>query len=71
MFIHREDKMNKDKVSDRPNIAEILVEKHRNGPTGMVELYFDDRRTTFLPIDTSQGGFDSATAASMSSDDDF
>jgi replicative DNA helicase len=72
MFIHREDKINKEKVSDRPNIAEILVEKHRNGPTGMVELYFDDRRTTFLSIDTTQqGGFDSATAASMSADDDF
>jgi replicative DNA helicase len=72
MFIHREDKMNKDKTSDRPNIAEILVEKHRNGPTGMVELYFDDKRTTFLSIDTTQqGGFDSATASSMSADDDF
>jgi replicative DNA helicase len=71
MFIHREDKMNKDKEAERPNIAEILVEKHRNGPTGMVELYFDDKRTTFLPLDTS-GGFDSATVASMASaDEDF
>src|SRR5690606_8197348 len=32
MFIHREDKMNKD--TERTNIAEILIEKHRNGPTG-------------------------------------
>src|SRR3989344_6329859 len=39
MFIHRDDKRNPD--SDRPNIAEILIEKHRNGPTGRVELYFD------------------------------
>ncbi len=71
MFIHREDKMNKDKEAERPNIAEILVEKHRNGPVGHVELYFDDKRTTFLPLDTS-GGFDSATVASMASaDDDF
>ena len=72
MFIHREDKMNKDKESDRPNIAEILVEKHRNGPTGMVELYFDAKRTTFLSIDTAQGGFDSAAmSAASSGDEDF
>lgn len=49
MFIHREDKYNKE--SDRPNIAEILIEKHRNGPVGVVELYFDGSKTTFLDID--------------------
>jgi replicative DNA helicase len=47
MFIHREDKGNKE--SDRQGIAEILIEKHRNGPTGMVELHFDDKRTTSPP----------------------
>lgn len=50
MFIHRDDKTNGN--SERPNIAEILVEKHRNGPVGMVELYFDEKRTSFLPLDT-------------------
>lgn len=54
MFIHREDKMNKE--SDRPNIAEILIEKHRNGPTGKVELYFDEKRTSFMPMDKSGYG---------------
>jgi replicative DNA helicase len=54
MFIHREDKTNKD--TDRPNIAEILVEKHRNGPTGMVELYFDEKRTSYMPVDKSGFG---------------
>jgi replicative DNA helicase len=49
MFIHRDDKYNEN--SDKPNIAEILIEKHRNGPTGKVELYFDDKKTTFLNID--------------------
>jgi replicative DNA helicase len=51
MFIHREDKY-KDNP-DRPNIAEILIEKHRNGPTGKVELYFDDKKSTFLSIEKS------------------
>src|SRR3990167_7246155 len=61
MFIHRDDKMNEN--SERPNIAEILVEKHRNGPVGSVELYFDNKRTTFLSIDKSDFGvFDKAAA---------
>ncbi len=54
MFIHRDDKHNPD--SERPNIAEILIEKHRNGPTGKVELYFDEKRTTFMPVDKSGYG---------------
>ena len=49
MFIHRDDKTNKD--SERPNIAEILIEKHRNGPVGKVELYFDEKRTTFQSLE--------------------
>lgn len=50
MFIHREDKYNED--SDRPNIAEIMIEKHRNGPTGKIELFFDEGKTTFVDVDT-------------------
>jgi replicative DNA helicase len=51
MFIHREDK-GKDE-SEKTNIAEILIEKHRNGPTGKVELYFDEKTTTFLSLEKS------------------
>jgi replicative DNA helicase len=54
MFIHREDKYNKD--SAKPNIANIIIEKHRNGPTGSVELYFDEKKTTFLSIDKADFG---------------
>ncbi len=50
MFIHREDKRNPE--SDRPGIAEILVEKHRNGPTGKVELFFDEKRATFQNVES-------------------
>ena len=67
MFIHREDKINKD--SDRPNIAEIMVEKHRNGPVGKVELYFDEKRVTFLPLDTNSGY--ESVAASQQVEEDF
>jgi replicative DNA helicase len=54
MFIHRDDKRNPE--SAKPNIAEILIEKHRNGPTGHVELYFDEKRATFMPVDKAGYG---------------
>jgi replicative DNA helicase len=54
MFIHREDRTKED--SERKNIAEILVEKHRNGPTGKIELYFDEKRTSYMPMDKSGYG---------------
>ncbi len=68
MFIHREDKNNQE--SDRPNIAEILIEKHRNGPTGVVELFFDDTKTTFLTIEKNDFG-DFAQAAVSAHDEAF
>lgn len=64
MFIHREDKI--DKESDRPNIAEILVEKHRNGPVGSAELYFDGKHVRFLNLDTRH-----ASQSSSAHDDNF
>jgi len=54
MFIHREDKY-KDQA-ERTNIAEILVEKHRNGPVGHVQLYFNDKTSSFRSIDNSNYG---------------
>jgi replicative DNA helicase len=66
MFIHREDK-GKDE-SEKTNIAEILIEKHRNGPVGKVDLYFDEKTTTFLPIEKSNY---SEFAQSSTSLDDF
>lgn len=55
MFIHRDDKVNKE-MSDKPGIAEILIEKHRNGPVGKVDLFFDDKRTTFMSLEKSDFG---------------
>ncbi|MDD5318533.1 MAG: replicative DNA helicase, partial [Candidatus Pacebacteria bacterium] len=54
LFIHREDKYKED--SDRPNMAEILIEKHRNGPTGKADLYFDAEKSTFLNIEKGDFG---------------
>lgn len=49
MFIYREDYYEKD--SEKKNIADILIKKHRNGPTGDVELYFQPEQTLFKNID--------------------
>jgi replicative DNA helicase len=49
IFIYREDYYEKE--SERKNIADILVRKHRNGPVGDVELFFSPEYTTFRDID--------------------
>jgi len=53
MFIHREaDSDNGGKKEE----AEILIEKHRNGPTGIAKLYFDSRKTTFMSMEKADFG---------------
>ncbi|RLC34607.1 MAG: replicative DNA helicase [Candidatus Nealsonbacteria bacterium] len=49
LFIHREDKYKPN--TERKNIADIIVAKHRNGPIGKVELYFDEPRATFRNLE--------------------
>lgn len=63
MFIHREDK-GKDE-SEKTNIAEILIEKHRNGPVGKVDLYFDEKTTSFMSIEKT--GFNDFSSSSKES----
>ncbi|MFH1286218.1 MAG: replicative DNA helicase, partial [Candidatus Magasanikbacteria bacterium] len=38
---------------DEQNIAEIHIAKHRNGPTGMVKLFFDATQASFKNLDTT------------------
>ncbi|HKR81899.1 MAG TPA: replicative DNA helicase [Candidatus Saccharimonadales bacterium] len=52
-FLYREDYYNPD--TDRQNILEVLIRKHRNGPTGTVELYFDRERQRIRSLDTKHG----------------
>lgn len=49
LFIYREDKYNENSLEK--NIAEIIIAKHRNGPTGMVKLYFDEQRVSFRSLE--------------------
>lgn len=48
LFIHREEE--RDNPNKKKNEAQILIAKHRNGPVGMVKLYFDDQRATFADL---------------------
>lgn len=48
-FIYREDYYNPE--TDRKNITDVFIKKHRNGPTGSVELYFDREKQRFRTID--------------------
>ena len=50
-FIYREDYYNPEE-SERPNIMDVLVKKHRNGATGKIELYFDRERQKIKGLDT-------------------
>lgn len=52
MMIYREDKY--DENSLNKNIAKIMVEKHRNGPIGAVDVYFDENRVSFRNLDKSE-----------------
>jgi replicative DNA helicase len=46
MFIYRDEMYNEN--TEWPNIADIIVAKHRNGPTGTVQLYFRKELAQFL-----------------------
>ena len=50
-FLYREDYYNPE--SERKNIMDVLIKKHRNGPTGAVELYFDRDKQRIRSLDTS------------------
>lgn len=52
-FIHREDKSNpeKAKAEGKVNIAQLIIAKHRNGPTGEIEFYVNPNSLQFSEID--------------------
>jgi len=49
LFIYREDRYRPE--SSRKNIADIIIAKHRNGPVGSIELYFDERIVSFRNLE--------------------
>lgn len=49
LLLYREDYYRDD--TERENITDIIIAKHRNGPTGKIELYFDKDTTSFQNLD--------------------
>jgi replicative DNA helicase len=48
MLLHREDYYKMAEPDFQPdNIAEVIIAKQRNGPTGTIKLYFDSKSTRF------------------------
>jgi replicative DNA helicase len=59
IFIHRPDRNATEKeIQDgtvQKNVAEIIIEKHRNGETGTVKLYFKGECTKFVNLNEETG----------------
>lgn len=51
-FMYREEYYNPD--TERKNITDIFIKKHRNGPTGALELYFDREKQRFRSLEKRQ-----------------
>ena len=49
MFLYRDDYYNED--SEKKNIAEVIIGKHRSGSTGSVELLWLGNYTKFANIE--------------------
>lgn len=56
MFIYREDKYKEE--TKRPNQVDIMIEKHRNGPTGKTTLYFNKDRASFSMMEDGHTDYD-------------
>ncbi len=46
MFLYRDEVYNE--ATEFPNQADIIIAKHRNGPTGTISLYFEKTLTKFM-----------------------
>ncbi|MBN1260983.1 MAG: replicative DNA helicase [Anaerolineae bacterium] len=62
MFIYRDEMYHPE--TEKPNIADVIIAKHRSGPTGTVQLFFNRNLTQFLdaatrvsPDDVAKGVF--------------
>lgn len=53
LFIYREDKDRS--TTERKNIADIIIAKHRNGPIGKIELFFNESQVSFKSLEKHPG----------------
>ncbi|GIK20030.1 MAG: replicative DNA helicase [Leptolyngbya sp. PLA2] len=65
-YYHRGDEEWEQNNPDKVNLAELIVAKQRNGPTGLVKLTWDSRATRFKdhdPYHTTHDGYESVSQA--------
>lgn len=62
LFIYRKamDRTYREVTPEEKNIAEIHIAKHRNGPTGKIQLFFDEKRVTFRNLEKKSSSSDMA-----------
>jgi len=52
MFIYRDDVYNENSL--KPGVAQVIIAKHRNGPIGDIELFFDKQRVSFRSMEKGE-----------------
>jgi len=61
MFIYRDDMYNENSL--KPGLAQVIIDKHRNGPTGTVDLFFEKERSAFRDLEKGEyQGFEAESA---------
>ncbi len=53
MFLYRDEVYNPD-TTEFPNQADVLLSKHRHGPTGTIQLYFEKSITKFMDVNVAK-----------------
>ncbi len=53
LFVYRDVVYNRE--TERPHVADVIVAKHRNGPTGTIHLYYQDSLMRFLDLSVRDG----------------
>lgn len=56
LFIYRDDYYNP-KTTKRPGTADLIIAKHRNGPTGEVALRFNRTLTLFANMEQEEENY--------------
>ena len=51
LFLYREATYTRDLPPDKAHITEVIIAKHRNGPTGKIQLFFDQNNVTFKNLE--------------------
>ncbi|MEM6997396.1 MAG: replicative DNA helicase [Patescibacteria group bacterium] len=52
-FLYRDEYYNEE-TTEKPGILDIMIKKHRNGPTGTVELFFDKNKQRYRSLSRKQ-----------------